>query len=129
MLLTTVGYIISFLAFNKQLNCTCCVKLFLAEGYNIVSRHIQLVFDYWRSESWVMGIYYIYEEFLTTTWVNIINMIQDRNKKDDLVTFKNIYESWNLEIGSSRYLWVFRGKSNNIRMETFYELYNFETFY
>ena len=28
MVLTTVGYLISFLALNKQLNCTCCVSYF-----------------------------------------------------------------------------------------------------
>ena len=51
------------------MNCTCCIKLFWAEGYTSVSRHNQLLFDYCRSESWVNGIYYIYEEILTATFM------------------------------------------------------------
>ena len=65
--LTVSTYLNLILDFNKQLNCTCCLKLFQAEGYNIVPRHIRLLLDYCRRESWVTGVYWIYKEFITTT--------------------------------------------------------------
>ena len=35
--------------------CTCCVKLLRAEGYNIVPRHIRLLFDYVEVNLELMG--------------------------------------------------------------------------
>ena len=45
--LTVRTYLNLILDFYKHLSCTCCVKLFRAEGYNIVPRHIRCC----RSES------------------------------------------------------------------------------
>ena len=49
--LTVRTYLNLVLDLNKQLICTCCIKLFRAEGYNNVPRHIRLLFDYCRRES------------------------------------------------------------------------------
>ena len=67
--LTVRTYLNLVLDFNKQLNCTCCVKLFRLKGI-ILSRDI---FDYCRSDSWVTGVYYIYKEFLTPTCIFLKN--------------------------------------------------------
>ena len=46
------------------MNCTCCVKLFWAEGYNSITWHNQLLVDYSKGESESKGIY---EDNLTDT--------------------------------------------------------------
>ena len=45
------------LGYNKQLNCTCCVKLLRAEGYNSITQHNRLLFDFSKGTSESKGIY------------------------------------------------------------------------
>ena len=59
MLLTAVGYLISFIVFNKQLNCTCCVSYFGLKGI-ILSQDI---FDYYSIIEEVNPELQVYIEF------------------------------------------------------------------
>ena len=50
-LLTVYTYKYLVLDYNKQLNCTCCVNLFWAEGYNSITQHNRLLVNYSKGES------------------------------------------------------------------------------
>ena len=56
-LLTVYTYKYFILDYNKQLNCTCCAKLFRAEGYNSITQHNRSLVDYSKGESESKEIY------------------------------------------------------------------------